>query len=112
MILLGIETLSARGDLFLEALIRDLFEAYLPFLVTENTGNFKIAEALLRCFVDAKIDFLCLIFEKLADNFIIVLGDNATHKHCYLVGCMIILSQLLEFRFICILYILLFLHEE
>ncbi|XP_043279695.1 protein MMS22-like [Venturia canescens] len=94
MVMLGIESLSARSDLSLQALIRDLFEAYLPLLVTVNTGNIKVAESLLQCFADAKIDFSCLLFEKLAASFIIVSTDNTTHKHCYLV--MILLRNLLK----------------
>lgn len=86
MVMLGIEELSARSDLSLQALIRDLFEAYLPLLVTVNSGNTKIAESLLQCFADVKIDFSCLLFEKLAASFIIVSADNTTHKHCYLVS--------------------------
>ncbi|XP_033225230.1 protein MMS22-like [Belonocnema kinseyi] len=95
MIILGIENLSVKSDMILQALIRDLFEQYLPLLITQsNANNFKVSDSLLKCFSEVKIDFCRLIFEKLADNFIVVPAENTTHKHCFLV--MLLLKNLLK----------------
>lgn len=87
MIILGIENLSVKSDMILQALIRDLFEQYLPLLIIQlNANNFKVSDSLLKCFSEVKIDFCRLIFEKLADHFIVVPAENTTHKHCFLVS--------------------------
>ncbi|XP_043474055.1 protein MMS22-like [Leptopilina heterotoma] len=95
MIMLGIENLHVNSDMSLQVLIRDLFDQYLPVLITElSPNNFKAADSLLKCFSEAKRDFSRIIFEKLSDNFIVVPTDNTTHKHCFLV--MILLRNLLK----------------
>lgn len=87
MIMLGIENLHVNSDMSLQVLIRDLFDQYLPVLITElSPNNFKAADSLLKCFSEAKRDFSRIIFEKLSDNFIVVPTDNTTHKHCFLVS--------------------------
>ncbi|XP_043263204.1 protein MMS22-like, partial [Colletes gigas] len=96
MILLGIEALNVKSDISLQALIRDLFDQYMPLLITpvNNANNFKVSDSLLKCFRDAKADFLRLIFEILMTNFFTVSSDNMMHKHFYLV--MIYLQSLLK----------------
>lgn len=87
MIMLGIENLHVNSDMSLQALIRDLFEQYLPLLITETSpNNFKVADSVLKCFSEAKFDFSRIIFEKLSGHFISVPADNTTHKHCFLVS--------------------------
>ncbi|XP_046143371.1 protein MMS22-like isoform X3 [Osmia bicornis bicornis] len=96
MILLGIETLNVKSDISLQVLIRDLFDQYMTLLITPitNTNNFKVSDSLLKCFKDAKADFIHLIFEILVTNFFTITNDNLMHKHSYLV--MIILQNLLK----------------
>ncbi|XP_053997170.1 protein MMS22-like [Hylaeus anthracinus] len=96
MILLGIEALNVKSDISLQVLIRDLFDQYVPLLVTSinNTNNFKVSDSLLKCFRDAKADFLRLVFEILMTNFVTVSSDNMMHKHFHLV--IIFLQSLLK----------------
>lgn len=91
MILLGIETLNVKSDISLQVLIRDLFDQYMTLLITPitNTNNFKVSDSLLKCFKDAKADFIHLIFEILVTNFFTITSDNLMHKHSYLV-CIIL----------------------
>lgn len=91
MILLGMETLNVKSDISLQVLIRDLFDQYMPFLIipTTNANTFKVSDSLLKCFKDAKADYIRLIFEILMTNFFNVSNDNMMHKHFYLV-CIII----------------------
>ena len=87
MIMLGIENLNVKSDIILQALIRDLFEQYLPLLITQsNANNFKVSDSLLKSFSEAKVEFSRFIFKKLADHFIVVPAENTTHKHCFLVS--------------------------
>lgn len=88
MIILGIENLNVKVDIFLQTMIRELFEKYLPLLITVEASNenaFKVADTLSKCFLEAKPNFVRLIFDMLAANFVIICGSNSTHKHCYLV---------------------------
>nr|XP_031832750.1 protein MMS22-like isoform X2 [Nomia melanderi] len=96
MILLGIETLNVKSDLSLQIMIKDLFDQYIPFLVTSinNTNNFKVSDSLLKCFKDAKAAFVHLILEILMTNFFTISSDNMLHKHFYLI--MIFLQNLLK----------------
>ncbi|XP_076234655.1 protein MMS22-like [Calliopsis andreniformis] len=96
MILLGIEALNVKSDISLQILIRDLFDQYMSLLITpiNNTNNFKVSDSLLKCFRDAKAEFLRLIFEILMTNFFTISSDNMMHKHSYLV--MIFLQNLLK----------------
>lgn len=91
MILLGMEALNVKSDISLQILIRDLFDQYMPLLIvpTVNANSFKVSESLLKCFKDAKADFIRLIFEILMTNFFNISNDNMMHKHSYLV-CIII----------------------
>lgn len=91
MILLGMETLNVKSDISLQVLIRDLFDQYMPFLIipTTNANTFKVCDSLLKCFKDAKADYIRLILEILMTNFFNVSNDNMMHKHFYLV-CIII----------------------
>lgn len=87
MIMLGIENLHVNSDMALQVLIRDLFDQYLPLLITElSSNNFKVTDSLLKCFSEVKLEFSRIIFEKLSDHFIVVPADNTTHKHCFLVS--------------------------
>ncbi|XP_046741977.1 protein MMS22-like [Diprion similis] len=94
-IILGIGNLNVRGDLSLQSLIKNLFEAYLPHLITDTckTGSYKISEKLSNIFHDNNVDYLRLILDKLAVNFI-VCRDVVTHDHCYLV--MLLLRNLIN----------------
>ncbi|KAG7210314.1 hypothetical protein KM043_011855 [Ampulex compressa] len=96
MVLLGIETLNYRSDITLQVLIRDLFEQYMPLLITDinSITNYKVSDSLLKCFRDAKMDFMRLIFEMLTSNFLLISSDNNMHKHSYLV--MLLLRNLLK----------------
>ncbi|XP_033336521.2 protein MMS22-like isoform X1 [Megalopta genalis] len=96
MILLGIEALNVKNDISLHILIKDLFDQYMPLLITSinNTNNFKVSDSLLKCFKDAKADFIHLVFEILMTNFFTISSDNMLHKHFYLV--MIFLQNLLK----------------
>ncbi|CAL7941312.1 unnamed protein product [Xylocopa violacea] len=97
MIILGVEALNVKSDISLQALIRDLFDQYMPLLITSNINenSFKVSNSLLKCFKDAKADFIHLIFEILMTNFVTISSNNTTlHKHSYLV--MIILQNLLK----------------
>ncbi|XP_066597925.1 protein MMS22-like isoform X2 [Prorops nasuta] len=94
MILLGIENLSFRADITLQALVRDLFDQYIPLLITDvNNADFKISEILLKCFEDSKTNFSRLMFEMLMANFFIVSTDNMMHKYSYL--AMILFKKLI-----------------
>ncbi|XP_076654446.1 protein MMS22-like [Halictus rubicundus] len=96
MILLGIEALNVKSDISLQILIKDLFDQYMPLLITSinNTNNFKVSDSLLKFFKDAKADFMHLVFEILMTNFFTISSDNMLHKHFYLV--MIFLQNLLK----------------
>jgi len=87
MIILGLEKLNIKGDILLQAMIRDIFDQYLPILITEiNSGcSFKVADTLLKCFKEAKSEFLRSIFETLMSNFYNISSDNIMHKHSNLV---------------------------
>jgi len=83
MIILGLEKLNVKGDILLQAMIRDIFDQYLPILITEinNSYSFKISDTLLKCFKEVKSEFLRSIFETLMSNFYIISSDNIMHKH-------------------------------
>jgi hypothetical protein len=83
MIMLGLEKLNVKGDILLQAMIRDIFDQYLPILITEinNSYSFKISDTLLKCFKEAKSEFLRSVFETLMSNFYIISSDNIMHKH-------------------------------
>lgn len=87
MIILGLEKLNVKGDILLQAMIRDIFDQYLPILITEiNSGcSFKVSDMLLKCFKEAKSEFLRSIFEMLMSNFYNISSDNIMHKHSNLV---------------------------
>lgn len=87
MIILGLEKLNIKGDILLQAMIRDIFDQYLPILITEiNSGcSFKVSDTLLKCFKEAKFEFLRSIFETLMSNFYTISSDNIMHKHSNLV---------------------------
>lgn len=86
MIMLGLEKLNVKGDILLQAMIRDIFDQYLPILITEINGcNFKISDTLSKCFKEAKSDFLRLILETLMSNFYVIPSGNVMHKHSNLV---------------------------
>lgn len=87
LIISGIGNLDVKGDIRLQSLINNLFDKYLPYLITDpsKTGDLKISESLLLCFRDDNINYSRIIFEKLAVNFIIVGRDFIPHKYCYLV---------------------------
>lgn len=87
MILLGVEALNVKSDISLQILIRNLFDQYMPLLIvpTVNANSFKVSDSLLKCFKDAKADFIRLIFEILMTNFFNISNDNMMHKHSYLV---------------------------
>lgn len=87
MIILGLEKLNVKGDILLQAMIRDIFDQYLPILITrmDSGCNFKISDSLLKCFKEAKCEFIRSIFETLMSNFYNVLSDNVMHKHSNLI---------------------------
>lgn len=90
MVILGLEKLNVKSDILLQAMIRDIFDQYLPILITKisNSCNFKVSDVLLKCFKEAKCDFLRLIFEILMSNFYNISSDNVMHKHSNLVCTM------------------------
>jgi len=81
MIILGLEKLNVKGDILLQAMIRDIFDQYLPILITEINNSFKICDTLLKCFKEAKSEFLRSVFETLMSNFYIISSDNIMHKY-------------------------------
>lgn len=87
MVMLGFEKLNIKSDILLQAMIRDIFDQYLPILITEiNSGcSFKVSETLLKCFIEAKPEFLRLILELLMSNFYNISSNNVMHKHANLV---------------------------
>lgn len=87
MVLLGFEKLNVKSDILLQAMIRDIFDQYLPILITEtNSGcNFKVSDTLLKYFKEAKFEFIRLLFEMLMSNFYNISSDNIIHKHSNLV---------------------------
>jgi len=87
MIMLGLEKLNVKSDILLQAMIRDIFDQYLPILIVEvNNGcSFKVTDTLLKCFKDIKNEFLRTIFEMLMSNFYNISSDNILHKHSNLV---------------------------
>ncbi|XP_050445023.1 protein MMS22-like isoform X1 [Cataglyphis hispanica] len=91
MIILGLEKLNVKGDILLQAMIRDIFDQYLPILITEiNNGcSFKVSDMLLKCFKEAKSEFLRSIFEMLMSNFYNISSDNVMHKHSNLITWLI-----------------------
>ncbi|OXU29027.1 hypothetical protein TSAR_005155 [Trichomalopsis sarcophagae] len=97
MIILGIENLNVKADISLQTMIRELFERYLPLLITVEASNenaFKVADSLSKCFLEAKPNFVRSILDMLAANFVTICGSNSTHKHCYLV--MLLLRNLIR----------------
>ncbi|XP_032672061.1 protein MMS22-like [Odontomachus brunneus] len=91
MIILGLEKLNIKGDILLQAMMRDIFDQYLPILITEvnNSGNFKVSDVLLKCFKEAKCEFVRSIFEMLMSNFYNISSDNVMHKHSNLITWLI-----------------------
>lgn len=91
MVILGFEKLNVKGDILLQAMIRDIFDQYLPILITEvNSGcSFKVSDALLKCFKKVKSEFLRTIFETLMSNFYNISSDNVMHKHSNLITWLI-----------------------
>lgn len=86
MIVLGLESLNIKSDISLQALIRSLFDQYIPILIIQDTsGNFRVSDTLLKCFQDAKADFSYLIFEMLTTLYFTISSDNNMHKYSYLV---------------------------
>ncbi|KAK0098257.1 hypothetical protein PV326_010156 [Microctonus aethiopoides] len=95
MVVLGFEAANPKSDVGLFNLLFDLFQNYLPLLITDNGGpsSFKISESLIRCFTDAKPDFINLIIERLSTGFLKISADNSMHTHSYLV--MILFTSLI-----------------
>ncbi|XP_014477165.1 PREDICTED: protein MMS22-like isoform X2 [Dinoponera quadriceps] len=91
MMILGLEKLNVKGDIILQAMIRDIFDQYLPILITEiNSGaSFKISDILLKCFKEATCEFMRSIFEMLMSNFYSTSSDNVMHKHSILITWLI-----------------------
>ncbi|KYM87553.1 Protein MMS22-like protein [Atta colombica] len=91
MIMLGLEKLNVKSDILLQAMIRDIFDQYLPILIVEvNSGcSFKVTDTLLKCFKDIKNEFLRTIFEMLMSNFYNISSDNILHKHSNLITWLI-----------------------
>ncbi|TGZ50279.1 Uncharacterized protein DBV15_02129 [Temnothorax longispinosus] len=91
MIILGLEKLNVKSDILLQAMIRDIFDQYLPILIIEVNGgcSFKVSDTLLKCFKEAKSDFLRSIFETLMSNFYNISSDNVMHKHSNLITWLI-----------------------
>ncbi|EFN83552.1 Uncharacterized protein C6orf167 [Harpegnathos saltator] len=91
MVILGLEKLNIKGDILLQAMIRDIFDQYLPILITEinNGGNFRVSDMLLKCFKEAKCEFMRSIFETLMSNFYNISSDNVMHKHSNLITWLI-----------------------
>jgi len=87
MVILGLEKLNVKSDILLQAMIRDIFDQYLPSLIIEvNSGcSFKVSDTLLKCFKEVKSEFLRMIFELLMSNFYNISSDNVMHKHSNLV---------------------------
>ncbi|XP_034947759.1 protein MMS22-like [Chelonus insularis] len=88
MIILGFESINAKNDIMLKNMIHELFQAYLPLLITENDENnvsFKFSEPLMRCFTDAQTEFVEFIFDILSTGFIKIASDNSMPKYSYLV---------------------------
>lgn len=85
MIILGFENLNVTTDISLQHLMRELFERYLPLLITHDDKErcFKITDAILDCF-SAKPDFTKFILNILG-SMITVPADQTTHAACYLV---------------------------
>ncbi|KAK2579413.1 hypothetical protein KPH14_003271 [Odynerus spinipes] len=95
MIVLGLESLNVKSDISLQALIRNLFDQYIPILITQdNSGNFKVSDTLLKCFQDAKSDFSYLIFEMLMPLYFTISSDNNMHKYSHLM--LFLLKSLLK----------------
>ncbi|XP_028046332.2 protein MMS22-like isoform X2 [Monomorium pharaonis] len=91
MVILGFDKLNIKSDIHLQAMFRDIFDQYLPILITEiNSGHsFKISDTLLKCFKEARSDFLRTIFETLMSNFYTISSDNVIHKHSNLITWLI-----------------------
>lgn len=85
MVVLGLESLNVQNDLNLHSLLQNLFDQYLPLLVTNVGKNFAVSDILLNCFTDVRDTYLRIIFEKVA-SFIVMPTNTTTHKHCYLVN--------------------------
>ena len=91
MIILGIENLDIENfdsDISLQTLLRDLFDRYLPLLVTKESNSnqsFVIADSVLSSFKKAKPTFSRSLLKVLSNHFIIIPKENTTHKHCHLV---------------------------
>ncbi|KAI4498080.1 hypothetical protein M0802_006904 [Mischocyttarus mexicanus] len=95
MIILGLESLNIKSDISLQVLNRNLFDQYIPILITQdNSGHFKVSDSLLKCFQDAKADFSYLLFEMLMTLFFTISSDNNLHKHNHLV--LLLLKTLLK----------------
>lgn len=97
MVILGLESVNVRTDMTIHRLMIEIFQTYLPLLVTENQyGTFKVSESLIKCFTDGEPEFLRFLIDTLAMKFVKVASDNAMHKHGYLF--MVLLSSLLKFE--------------
>ncbi|XP_011301488.1 protein MMS22-like [Fopius arisanus] len=82
MILLGLQTIPYRQDRILQKIIVDLFDVYLPLLITEHK-SFRVADQLINLFREVTDDFLDVIFDKLSGNYLVVEG-NELRKNSYL----------------------------
>lgn len=88
MIILGFGKLNVKSDIMLLRMIREIFDQYLPILITEtSSGNFKVSDMLLKCFKEAKYELVRLIFEELMLHFYKISND-VMHKHSTLVRIM------------------------
>jgi len=90
MVLLGLAKLDVKSDILLQAMIRDIFDQYLPVLITEvqqpnSDCSFRVCDFLLKFFRDAKCEYLRLIFDTLMLNFFNISSNNVMHKHAGLV---------------------------
>lgn len=91
MIILGLEKLNVKSDILLQALIRNIFNQYLPILIIEaNNGcSFNVSDTLLRCFKEVQSEFSRLILGTLMSNFYNVSSNNVMHKHSNLITWLI-----------------------
>ncbi|KAL0103091.1 hypothetical protein PUN28_017435 [Cardiocondyla obscurior] len=91
MVILSLEKLNVKNDIFLQVMTRNIFDQYLPILIIEvnNSCSFKVSDTLLKCLKDVKSDFLHLIFETLMSNFYNISSDRVMHKHAILITWLI-----------------------
>ncbi|XP_015115868.1 protein MMS22-like [Diachasma alloeum] len=83
MIVLGLQTLSPKQDQILQKIVVELFNVYLPLLITEHDRSFRIEQLINLFNKEISDDFVEVIFDKLSSNYLTI-ENNELRKNSYL----------------------------